>query len=489
MGIWDNIQNPWDNRSYRNFSGGENLKIGPEFIGDNEVINAINCIISSEAPLITRDGKTRLNPTSLGSGPILSILRYTKTNGTKFLLVQHGTSLYAPTWDGVSDITNFGAAIKTGLTAGLKLRGRIWKDVVILTNGEDTVFYFNGTSCTDIPSAPLSPKFVVYANRLWGWEGNALKFCELEDYTDWPALNIILIRDDDGDYITNLSPQPGGMVIFKQNSAWSMYGTNRQNINIPEAPISSRIGCISYDSLVDDGVVMGKDNLYTFNLTGMRPFKETHTPLIKNMTIAQRKNVHMVLHTVENRILVFLGDNQELTLVIHGEFNSAITTWRNINASCFELVDNADDEEILLIGDATNGIIYKNEGQNDDGTLIETRIKSHYNDYDINLDKIWRLFQLEIDVVDDIDPVRFYLGYDVDYSRFGGMMTQSYNKNLLDWGIDAWGTANWGSNYRIKEEMWMGDVRGSRISFEIVVYHRIKLSGWSTRLRPAGVLP
>lgn len=217
----------WQVTKRADFLGGENLRTQPEFLEPNQVARAINCVLTPEGHLQTREGKTKVSDPTIGTGAILSIHRYTKESGTQYLVVQHGTSLYSVSWNGTDTIASFGAAIKTGLTAAAKLRGVVWKDKLILTNGVDTPFTYDGTTCSDLATAPVSQIFKVYANKLWGFTNNLLKFSALEDPTSWDALDVIKVRDADGDTITGISPQVGGLVIFKRNSVFTLYGTTR----------------------------------------------------------------------------------------------------------------------------------------------------------------------------------------------------------------------------------------------------------------------
>jgi hypothetical protein len=477
----------WKVAKYRDFTGGENFKILPEYIKPNQVVSAQNCIITNEGLLETRLGKTKLNTNSLGTGQITSIHRYSKEGGTRYLIVQHGTALYAVGWDGVTPFASFGTAIKTGLNAA-KLRGVVWKDKIYLTNGIDQAFSYDGTVCADVAAIPKCDKLYLYAERFWCVD-KATGFLEnsnLDDPTLWSDSGSHKVRDGEGDSITALSPQNGGMVIFKENSVQTMYGTNRFNNQIAE-PFSRDVGCMSIDSVLDHGLVMGKNNLYTFGLNSIDELPPTHTPLFELLSLTEKTGIFAVADPLDKRALVYVPGIVQKCFCIDAKWGGAITSWSNLNASCFCVASDKGDTGAFLIGDKDNGFIYLYAGANDDGTLIETRIKSAYMEGDAIREKEWSSYIPEIEPLDDETAYRLYYSYDVDYSVFGGMMTGSYyNDKLLKWDQDKWDEGVWGSPFRINEPMFPSSARGHRASFETACYNRIRFNGFTTKFREVG---
>ena len=480
----------WDKPRYRDFTGGENLQVLPEAIGPTEVQKAYNCVITPEGLLQTRLGRTKVNTTSLGAGPVLSAHRYSKEDGSRYLVVQHGTSLYAKAWDGSTPFAAFPAAVKSGLTAGKKLRSVIWKDKLILTNGTDQAFTFDGAACTDIGAIPKCLALYLYAGRLWCVD-EATGFLEnsnLEDFTDWTDSGSYKVRDGDGDKLTALCPLPGGMILMKKNTLQTLYGTNpggTGNISIDE-PFSRHIGVVGPDAVLQEGVFMGRDNLYGFNLNSINPVKPTHLPLLSGLTPAQRAATFAIPHPATRRALFQTATADKRCLCVDELHGGAITSWFDLNAACFAVCDDADDSGALLIGDATLGHVYSYGGVTDDGAGITTRIKTAYMDHGESSHKEWNSYIPEMEALDDLVTYRFYHGYDVDYQTYGGMLTNSFRQNLLTWGVDIWGTANWGNGTRINDPLFMHDARGNRISFETVCYNRIGFNGFTTKYRTVG---
>jgi hypothetical protein len=478
----------WQIFRQRDFTGGENRKLLPEFLAPNQLILGRNCQMTPDGIVETRPGKTRVNPTSLGSGPILSMFVFAKSDGNNYLVVQHGTTLYYAPWDGESTIGSWYQA-KTGLTAGAKLRGAVWKDNLILTNGADSPFRFDGITCTDLGGIPPKSKIIaLYASRLWLVDvdnPNFLRFCELEDFDTWDGLNLINIRDGDGDYITNLIPQPGGLLIVKTRSVTPLRGTNRANIRVDE-PISLYVGCPSFDGALPVGIMASTTNWFQVSLTGVEPIPDTHSPLLDVIGLSGVEQIVSGVQPSTGKAFFQLPNG--ITVVFDGKYG-AVTTWTGINASCFAAAAAEGYDGRLLIGDTDEGIVYWNDGNDDDGTPIDTVIKLAYSDHDTPQDKVWRLFQPTIEIIDEDNPYEIFIKHDVDRLAISGQQTFAGDvTNYLDFGEDYWGGALWGYERQEPLPYWMHHVRGESISFEIKASTRIKFHGYFTKYRTAGTI-
>ena len=482
---------PWIITEQRDFTGGENLKLLPSFVKPNQLVLAQNCVLTAEGVLETRPGKTRVNNVSLGAGPILGAWRFAKEDGSKYLVVQHGTSLYATEWDGATPFETFGTAVKSGLTANAKLRGVVWKDNLLLTNGVDNPFRFDGTSCTDLAGTPPKSKVIaIYGSRVWFVDEaypSQIRFSGLEDFDTWDALDLIKIRDADGDRIRNLLPQNGGLVILKDSSAWVLYGTSRFDIRVSTSPLADFIGSASFDGAINYGLFLGQDNLYTVSLNALEPMPETHTPLIERLTAAQKAAVVAGVHPLTRRALFHLPTGA--TIVADFKYN-AITQWLGLNASCFAVASAAGDDGALLIGDASNGLVYRLAGDDDDdGAAIDTFIKESYRDYDTPRQKVWRYFKPDIDLLTAGDNYDVLLKYDVDYKRFSNLEIQGGPlDNTLVWDGGDWDAQEWGPGVTAVEPFWLHQARGQRISFELRTAGRIRFRGYTTKFREAGAI-
>jgi hypothetical protein len=480
---------PWTPFWQRNFTGGENRSILPELMKPDQLIMAMNCTMTPDGLLQTRLGKTKINLASLGAGPVLGAWRWGKENGTKYLTVQHGTGLYNVVWDGVTPFDSFGAPIRNDLAPGVPLKGIPWKDNLILSNGVDVPFRFDGAACANLAGAP--PKFAqfcVYAGRLWVIPTTALSCIQcsgLETFDTWDALDIYKIRTGDGDNLVGLAAMSGGMMAFKSRSCWPVFGTDRFSISIP-GPIEDSVGCIAPASILSDGVFLGNNGLYSFTLQDVELVAKSHKPLLDVMTLADRQTAIAVPLESEGRVPLHFANG--LCLNLDAQYGG-VTTWSGINASCFAVCNAAGDDGVLIVGDATNGQLYRLDNQvDDDGVTIQTEIQTAYSDAGSPGDKIWRMFQPEIEPLNDINQLVYYK-YDLNYGLKGGLLGIDYPlANNLDLGTDDWGEANWGTVQRVNVPWYLHGVRGNRISFSVACANRIKFLGYVSKFTEAGYL-
>jgi len=410
--------------------------------------------------------------------------------GVTYLIAQHGTSLYGVTWDGTSAIASFGTAIKTGLTASSKLRSAVWKDSILFTNGVDNPFKWDGTTVADIGGSPPKSHIIkIYASRAWLVDAanpNQVRYSDLENFDSWPALNVILVRDSDGDFITGLSPQSGGLVIFKNNSVQSLYGSNRQNFRLDD-PFSWSVGAVGYDAVLDDGIFMAKDNWYQFSLSNYENVPETHTPYLDALTTTQKSAGFSAAQGSEGRYYFLAGTD---IVVFDSKYRGA-TSWDDLNAQCFLVADSEGFAGDLLVGDATAGIVYKLTGSDDAGTGIETIVKTGYTDQGTEQDKVWRYFLPDIDIIVSTAVADFSYTFDIDYQDMVGSQTRNVSRgeDFLVWDTGTWDNFDWGdtTNYtRSSDPFWLHNARGRYVSHSIRAVDRIRFKGYSAKYMVVG---
>lgn len=476
-----NALDGWHTTRYRDFTGGENRQILPEFLSVNQLLLAYNMVMNGEGTVETRTGKSNIFSNVILDGAITSIHRYAKEDQTNYLVIQCGTSLYAAQYDGSSHISVL-TVIGSGLNAA-KFRSRVWKDKLFLTNGVDNVKLFDGSTLANIGGTTIKSEIIViYAGRIWLVDKarpNVMAPSRLEDYTTaFDALDEIKLRDGDGDVITGLSPQDGGMVIFKSKSTWTLYGTNRDNWRIPEAPLNPTVGCVSTDSILDVGVMCGHDNLYRFNLTSVSPISNTHRALIESMSLADKQAIFAIAQPVQQRAYYHIGSQ---ILVLDGKYNG-ITSWDTLGAKCFAVLDAEGDSGSILVGDTTNGNVYKlDDSATDDGAAIVWQWQSAYIDHDSTRLKIWSEFAPEIESLGEVAGSLRY-SFDIDYGNIEGSYDISQvNDNTLVWGVDNWGEAEWGDTVRITDTFHLHNAQGNRISFKVAAIDRGKFLGFKTK--------
>lgn len=491
----NSVRGGWSYFRQRDFTGGENKQLLPEFMGQNQLISAQNCVMSAEGVPETRFGKY-LSSSVTDAGAITAMFRYSKANGNRYLAVQIGTAVHAFAWTGTGTITSLGTAVKT-LSSSAKLRGVVWKDALLLTNGVDNPFSIthNGSAFVvadlNASDAPKSKIIKVYGNRLWLVDvanPNNLRYSALEDYTSWDALDVIQVRDGDGDIVMNLSPQDGGMVILKSKSIWTLYGTSKSDFRIPNTPLYMD-GLVGNDAVVDEGMFLSSSTLYQFSLTSVQPVFASHKPTIASLTAAEIQATMAFTDRLEKRILFHFGSGDTLCIQEQNRPDTqeryyAAFTWTGLNPGAFAALDDRADSGDMLVGDATVTKIYTlNNDIDDDGTSIETIIETAYNDHNEIGQKVWRRFSPEIEIVNVDDAYTYSLTYDVDYSALSGLERfVDQNDNIMVWDRSNWDDKYWGFKERVGESIHFA-ATGNRISFGIKSNDRLKFLGYTAKYR------
>ena len=351
---------PWQLEQRTDFTGGENIRLVPGLVAKSQIILGQNCELSPEGLLRTRLGKRKLLTTPIGAGGVLGVWTFGTTAGTNYLIVHHGTSIYAGEWDGTSQDPTL-TEIKTGLTANARFNVEVWKDNIFFANGNDAIFRFDGTTTTTLlDSPPLSYLVKVYEGRLYVVDAanpNLLRYSGLEDYDDWHGLNVINVRDGDGDEIKNILPVNGGMALVKTRNIFILYGTNKDNFKLNAMPASGAAGATGYFSGNDGGIVLGRDSWFTVQTNGVKPVGITHSPLLQDMTLDQLADTTAVAQKRYLRGYYLLG-NGERTIVMMDGKSGAIFRWTGLDAGAIGVADCEGFDDDILIGDADEGTVY-----------------------------------------------------------------------------------------------------------------------------------
>lgn len=478
----------WTLYRHRDFTGGENRLIIPERVLPNQLLKARNCTFTGDGILQSRLGKSLVNTAPLDA-PITSVHRFVMEDGTGYLLVQSDTTLYAVAWDGSETLDDLTTGAVTKTVNAAKLRSVVWKDRIILTNGEDNPFAFDGAAFADLGGTPpKSITLAVYASKLFLVDAanpNFIRFSALEDPDTWDALDVINVRSGDGDTIQALSPLVGGLMVFKKHSTWVLYGFDRFDMALSTSPLHPSVGAYSPDAVVDGGIVFAGDNLYSFATNEVAPLSLTHKDVFSAMTEAQKRAVYADITPANGRAMFHIGSE---ILNVETRY-MGILSWDNLNAACFSSCSGVGDDGSLLIGDADTGSIYKiSNSVDDDGTEITTEVWDSFRDYEIVRKKVWRKCSPEFETF--VTPDRaIYYAYDIDFGTTSGTDgIQNFDTHgALIWGAGKWGVNYWSNGYLFNPDFNF-TARGNRISFRVKTGQRVRYLGYVTKFREAGYL-
>ncbi|OZB90058.1 hypothetical protein [Paenibacillus sp. XY044] len=145
---------------------------------------------------------------------------------------------------------------------------------LILTNGSDTVRYWNGSTLNTLSSAPKGR--IVAADNLRVFISNVpsdesqdqIHYCAFQDATDWSSAEnsgIVQYYTANGGPVTAMTTFGGCIWVFKKDAFALIYHTGDARAFYRLVPSSDNIGCVNPKTLVDMGSFLawlGQDDVY-----------------------------------------------------------------------------------------------------------------------------------------------------------------------------------------------------------------------------------
>lgn len=145
---------------------------------------------------------------------------------------------------------------------------------LILTNGTDTVRYWNGSTLSTLTAAPKGK--VIAADNLRVFISNVptddsqdqIHYCAFQDATDWTSAEnsgIVQYYTANGGPVTAMITFGGAIWVFKKDAFALIYHTGDARAFYRLVPSSDNIGCVNPKTLVDMGSFLawlGQDDVY-----------------------------------------------------------------------------------------------------------------------------------------------------------------------------------------------------------------------------------
>ncbi|OPG91344.1 hypothetical protein B2I21_35180 [Chryseobacterium mucoviscidosis] len=146
--------------------------------------------------------------------------------------------------------------------------------VLIMTNGTDTVRYWNGSTLNTLSAAPKGK--VIAADNLRVFISNVptdesqdqIHYCKFQDATNWTApedSGIVQYYTANGGPVTAMITFGGAIWVFKKDAFALIYHTGDARAFYRLVPSSDNIGCVNPKTLVDMGSFLawlGQDDVY-----------------------------------------------------------------------------------------------------------------------------------------------------------------------------------------------------------------------------------
>lgn len=194
---------------------------------------------TDEAPGSVQTAKGYILAGTAPSGnPIKFLFNFKKDDGTQLAMISDNATVWT-----TRDFKTF-TSIITGLSSSFQLRAATARGKVWLTNGNDSVRTYDGTTVVVLdgtagtPNVPKGKYVFYYHERVWVYnisgKRSSVRFTALtdntgaeiapDDATAWTATNEIKIGDGDGDFGTGLFLYNQKLHAGKTKSIWRMEG-------------------------------------------------------------------------------------------------------------------------------------------------------------------------------------------------------------------------------------------------------------------------
>ena len=367
------------------FSGGLNTSKLAMSLKPNEISNLQNYNYDNRDVITKRKGFDRVNDTSLGSSAILGLHSYYKSNGDKYLLSYHDQSIYQ--WD--SNLANQ-ITVKSGLTADGEPQFCTYDDTCYIVNNQDAMMQYNGTALTNVSGSPPVTKYVIgISKRLFLANSDTypyrLRFCGLDDYTDWDEDYYIDLPSKG--IITGLALLLDSLIIYEEDRIWVLYNVAGDPADWSLKEVSTDVGCVSQNSIDivrNELFFRSRKGVHTF--TGVTTEGTYQFDNLKAMSLSdpiKTTSDYVNYSKLDECAGVNYDDKYWCALAKSGDgYNSRIlvfdyvigrwTIYEGIYANCFTVFKKSTGD-VLIFGDSRYGYVYKfgsvaYDGATDSGT-------------------------------------------------------------------------------------------------------------------------
>lgn len=372
--------------SIRDFSGGLNQRVNATMIKDNQAADLLNCFIDQGA-IVKRSGCQRWNQAAIAAGPITSLHRYYREDGTKKLIALCGENsgvtaqkLYYVPDNGGAKVEITGATF----TKGKRLQFSTYINNLYMTNQTDGYFRYDNSNLTAPTANPDPAPFAKWIiphgdNRMWlansANERSRVWYSGDSDPNSWDLDSCFDVSSDDGDEITGLASFLSDLYIFKDNSIWVAQGTYDPDNELSISKRVSDAGCVAGRSIVTINnriYFLGKEGIYEFDGVAARIVSEPITNIIKGINPSQKQYATACASNSKYYIsFAPLGSSTNTEMVIYDTLTKSWTRYSGKYAEASHLIvlSGADDgNEVLAATSQDTGLVFKlNVGNSDDG--------------------------------------------------------------------------------------------------------------------------
>jgi hypothetical protein len=267
----------------------------------NGVFRLLDNVLVADNKIVKRPGNTGSTAIA-GSQNMLGSIAFERSNGTKSQIVCLNGASNAQLYESTNG-TTFSAIGSANLTKDASMNFVIASDKVFGFNGTDVVDYDGTTVTKNRATVPLGKFGFWFHNYLFvaGVSGNPsrLYWSDLGTPTVFTGTNLIDINANDGDSITGLNTLNDELVIFKNNSRWSITGFSGSTFSATTiAGQNTSAGNFGFGTPSHRSIVSVGKNLYYLSFVGGIP----HIRMLERTSFGNIQDAGVVSYEVETTL-------------------------------------------------------------------------------------------------------------------------------------------------------------------------------------------
>tara|TARA_Y100001951_G_C11290097_1_gene271528 strand:- start:95 stop:1822 length:1728 start_codon:yes stop_codon:yes gene_type:complete len=262
------------------FTGGLNLRADQFNLAPNESPALLNVDVDPRGGVRRRDAVTKINSTAVLGGEIIRLISHYETGQNQVLVAVNdpSTSQSKLQWNDDASGDFEGTVAYGGTDVEFDTtqppRGVTFNNYTYISNGEMLVssghttyggVRWSGTNAEtalfvpDLDGSdghfPCARYMATWGDRVWvaytkelidGTQKNRVRFSKSGDAENWTATDYMDIDiGEDGDHITGLLPDGDRLLVFKQNSVYTINGFDRDSFQVQNLTraVGNRDGC------------------------------------------------------------------------------------------------------------------------------------------------------------------------------------------------------------------------------------------------------
>jgi hypothetical protein len=420
--------------SANDFTGGIN-KSRPEYlIGDNELVQLVNCTFENPGVLTSRLGSDKYNSTAIpGATKMPWAYRFYDKDGstTATLVAVNGASsdeLYLGT-----DATGALSKITTGsaLTKGKYYDAVAWKDQIFITNGTDNIqVWESGTTTADLTMTPsgITGKYIeLHKERLFlagnGTNPSRLYYTDTGDEEAWGANNYIDIAENDNGIIMNIIQLGQWLLVFKNSGVYRVFGNSLTTFEM--SPLPGFPGLIAPRSAVRalGGVIwLSRDGIFYYDGANLTDLNSQNIESLTDAIDGSDLEKVFAYYADEKYFLWYPDDTAyNNTCLVYDFHTKGWAKYTGLNIASMMWWNSQDDDGEIYGGDSNGGYLYKLfTGYNDCGSDINVCIETkHIDGGDPNSIKHWKGCHFNLVSYDGTEDINLTPIFDIDQNQTG----------------------------------------------------------------------